>query len=283
VELDQSGSEIFVPDGTPVEEALARTTHMGIGAHQDDLEIMAYQGILAGFHVPGTWFTGVTCTNGGGAPRDGLYGDYTDEMMQDVRRLEQRKAAFTGEYAAQAMLDYPSSAVKSGTETAVIADLKAIFEATRPKVVYAHNLADKHDTHVAVTLRVLAALHELPEADRPEAVYGCEVWRDLDWMCDGDKATFNVEPHDNLAAALMGVYDSQVAGGKRYDAATMGRRHANATFFESHGVDEAAAMAYAMDLTPLMHDAGKSPEVHVKEHVDRFYAEVAERIGKMRG
>lgn len=283
MKLNQPGSEMFVPDGTPVEEALARTTHMGIGAHQDDLEIMAYQGILASFNVPDTWFAGVTCTNGGGAPRDGLYGDYTDEMMQDVRRLEQKKAAFTGEYAAQVLLDYPSSAVKSGTETAVIADLKAILEAAKPRVVYTHNLADKHDTHVAVTMRVLAALHELPPADRPDAVYGCEVWRDLDWMCDADKTTFNVEPHDNLAAALMGVYDSQVAGGKRYDAATMGRRHANATFLESHGVDETSALAYAMDLTPLMNEPSKAPEAHVKEYIDRLYAEVAERIGKMRG
>jgi len=35
--LTNTTADIFVPDGTPVEAALARTTHLGIGAHQDDL------------------------------------------------------------------------------------------------------------------------------------------------------------------------------------------------------------------------------------------------------
>ena len=34
-------AEIFVPDGLPIELALARTTHMCFAAHQDDIEIMA--------------------------------------------------------------------------------------------------------------------------------------------------------------------------------------------------------------------------------------------------
>ena len=32
------GAEFFIPDNLPIEEAIARTTHMGISAHQDDLE-----------------------------------------------------------------------------------------------------------------------------------------------------------------------------------------------------------------------------------------------------
>lgn len=42
-------AELFVPDGLPPREALARTTHMAVGAHQDDLEIMAVDGILLCF------------------------------------------------------------------------------------------------------------------------------------------------------------------------------------------------------------------------------------------
>jgi len=61
------------------------------------------------------------------------------------------------------------------------------------------------------------------------------VWRDLDWLVDSDKAPFDVSEHENLQAALLGVFDSQIAGGKRYDLASMGRRRANATYFESHG------------------------------------------------
>ena len=62
----------------------------------------------------------------------------------------------------------------------------------RPAVVYTHNLADKHDTHVAVALRTLAAIRSLPADVRPAAFYGCEVWRDLDWMVDEDKVAFDV-------------------------------------------------------------------------------------------
>ena len=42
-------AELFVPDGLSPTDALARTTHMAVGAHQDDLEIMAYDGILQCF------------------------------------------------------------------------------------------------------------------------------------------------------------------------------------------------------------------------------------------
>ena len=283
MELTNVTAEIFVPDGKPVEEALARTTHMGIGAHQDDLEIMAFDGILKCFHVEERWFAGVTVTNGGGSPRDDLYADYTDEMMQVVRRQEQRKAAVVGEYSLQALLDYPSSGVKDPKQGGVVADLKALIGAAKPGVIYTHNLADKHDTHVAVALRAIQALRELPEDSRPQALYGCEVWRDLDWMLDEDKVPFDVGSHENLAAALLGIYDSQVCGGKRYDLATVGRRRANATYHASHGTDVTTSLIYAMDLTPLIRDVSIDPKAHVKEHIDRFLGEVSKRLDTLTG
>src|SRR5512139_210104 len=105
-------AQLFVPDGLPVDQALARTTHLAISAHQDDLEIMALDGILQCFQRPDRWFTGVVVTNGSGSSRTGLYANYTDEELRRVRVKEQIKAAVVGEYAAQIMLDYPSSAVK---------------------------------------------------------------------------------------------------------------------------------------------------------------------------
>jgi hypothetical protein len=84
-----SSAQVFVPDGLPVEQALARTTHIGIGAHQDDLEIMATHGILACYRQPDKWFTGIVVTNGRGSPRAGLYANYTDDEMQSVRVEEQ--------------------------------------------------------------------------------------------------------------------------------------------------------------------------------------------------
>jgi len=279
VKFNLDTAEIFVPDGLPVEVALARTTHMAIGAHQDDLEIMACDGILKCFGRDDEWFCGVVVTDGSGSPRDGLYRDYSDAEMQVVRRKEQKKAAMVGEYAALALLDYPSSVVKNGKSP--VKDLELLLKAARPRIVYTHNLADKHDTHVAVALRAIEAIRNLPVAERPEQLYGCEVWRDLDWMMDVDKVTFDVSAHENLQAALLGVFDSQICGGKRYDLAAAGRRRANATYYASHDTDIATGMTFAMDLTPLIRDPGKNIQTYVEQFLDRFAQEVRERLIKL--
>lgn len=271
-------AEIFVVDGLPEAEALARTTHMAIAAHQDDIEIMAFDGILKCFRRSDAWFCGVVVTNGGGSPRDALYKDYTDEEMQRVRRTEQKKAAVVGEYGAQVFLDYPSPIVKDGGHEAPIADLVTILRATRPHAVYTHNLADKHDTHVAVALRTIEAIRTLQARERPDRLYGCEVWRDLDWMPDDEKVAFDISTHENLQAALLGVYDSQICGGKRYDWATLGRRRANATYYASHTVDTATGMAFAMDLTPLIQDDRLEVAAFIQEVIDGFAQEVGERV-----
>jgi LmbE family N-acetylglucosaminyl deacetylase len=277
--LTHGNADIFVPDGTEIGSALARTTHLAVGAHQDDLEFMAAHGVVECFQNSARWFTGVVVTNGGGSARDFEYKDYSDERMMAVRQLEQRKAAFVGEYSAMLQLRHPSAAVKDAASPSVVADLVSILQQTRPDVVYTHNLADKHDTHVAVALRVVAACLALPADARPSRIIGCEVWRDLDWLCDADKVVMPVDRHENLHAALMGVFDSQIAGGKRYDLATAGRRRAHATYFESHGTDEHSALIWGMDLTPLL--SGADPSELVKSYIARFEAEVAGRVQRL--
>jgi len=280
MELHNSGAEIYVADGSPVEAALARTTHLGVAAHQDDLEIMAYHGILECFGRKDKGFAGVTVTNGAGSPRDGLYGRYTDEEMQVIRRKEQKKAAYVGEYSAHVFLDYSSGAVKDAHNSHVVGDLKRVIAAAKPQVIYTHNLADKHDTHVSVTLRVIQALRELPADSRPQHLYGCEVWRNLDWLNDDDKVIFDVDGHENLATSLVGLFDSQVAGGKRYDLATMGRRRANATYLASHGVDKSTSLIFAIDLTPVM-DAKVDVKEYALGYIDRFAKEISGRLSKL--
>ena len=275
----QSNADLFVPDGVPPAEALARTTHLAIVAHQDDIEIMAYHGIAECFGRQDQWFTGVVVTNGAGSPRSGIYGSYSDDEMQKVRLIEQRKAAYVGEYGCQIQLGFPSAMVKDANETAVVDDLKQILLAARPRTVYLHNLADKHDTHIGVALRSIAAMRAVRHEAKPAKVYGCEVWRDLDWLPDDEKQALPVSERSNIAAALVGVFDSQVTGGKRYDLATAGRRLAHATYFASHGTDQESALSFAMDLTPLV----DNPETPIAEYVlgfvDRFRADVARRLG----
>src|SRR5262245_49758353 len=134
MKLSEAKGEIWMPDGSSETTALKRVTHLGIGAHQDDIEIMSLEGILAGFGSAQHAFMAVIVTNGAGSPRDGLYANYSDEQMQDIRRQEQKKAAFVGEYAAVAFLNHPSAAVKSAGNPGPKNDLKALIAATRPQV-----------------------------------------------------------------------------------------------------------------------------------------------------
>lgn len=283
MKLNNPEAQLFIPDATPAPEALSRITHLGIGAHQDDLEFMAIHGILACYHSPTEWFGGVTCTNGAGSARTGPYASYTDEQMQAVRRKEQEAAAVVGKYGAMLQLGYPSCAVKSPNAPALKEDIKQILQATRPRVVYTHNLADKHDTHLGVVIAALEAMRELPNDERPQQVYGCEIWRSLDWLADEDKVVQDVSAHENLAAALNGVFDSQIAGGKRYDLATLGRRRANATFFESHATDQSQLVAFAMDLTPLVADASLSIVDFITAHIRKFETQVRTAISRRLG
>jgi hypothetical protein len=78
MKFSHPSADIYVPDSrlTP-EAALARTTHLCVAAHQDDIEIMAYHGIAECFGQADRWFSGVVVTNGAGSPRSGVYANYT--------------------------------------------------------------------------------------------------------------------------------------------------------------------------------------------------------------
>src|SRR5574342_19884 len=131
MKFHRDSAEIFVPDGAPIETALARTTHLCVAAHQDDIEIMAAQPILECFQREDKWFTGVVVTDGRGSPRSGMYEKYNDEEMRLVRFKEQRKAAIVGEYAAQVLLDFPSKIIKDASKSETVEDIVGVLRATK--------------------------------------------------------------------------------------------------------------------------------------------------------
>ncbi len=281
MKFHQAAADVHIPDGAPVAAALARTTHLCLAAHQDDIEIMAHSAIAECYGRTDLGFTGVVVTDGGGSPRAGRFAAMTDDEMKRVRRDEQRRAADLGRYAAQIQLAHPSSAVKDPRTSVVVDDISLLLGAMSPRVVYLHNPADKHDTHIAVFHRCLAALRALPAERRPARVLGCEVWRNLDWLLDGtDKVVLDDSARPELAAQLIGAFESQIAGGKRYDLAIAGRRLANATFFTSHATDRATALTWAMDLTPLVADPARDVAEFTLGYLDRLRADVAARLKK---
>jgi LmbE family N-acetylglucosaminyl deacetylase len=283
MKLHNPSAEIFVPDGKPVADALKRITHLSIGAHQDDIEFMAFHGILACYHSAEQWFGGVTCTNGSGSSRTGPYANFSDAQMMTVRRQEQNSAAVVGRYGVMIQLDYPSGVVKSASDTFLRNDIKEILIETRPQIVYAHNPADKHDTHIGVLIATLQAIRELKSEQRPAKVWGCEIWRDLDWLPDADKVLMDVSAHGHLAAALNAVFDSQIAGGKRYDLAIAGRRQAHATFFETHDTDKTTMQIFGMDLTPLVQDETLDIVGYVTGLIDKFKSDVTQKLAQRLG
>lgn len=279
--FSQPHADVFVPAGGDPAAALARVTHLCLAAHQDDIEILAYSGICDCLDDPNHLaFGGVVLTNGAGSPRTGAYADHTDEQMQQVRRDEQRRAAALGRYAIQLQLAHPSAALKTAGHPGVSTDLARILTVCQPQVVYLHQPADKHDTHVAACLRCIEALRALPAGRRPPRVLGVEVWRDLDWLIDADKIALDSGRRPELAAKLLEVFDSQIAGGKRYDLAALGRRLAHATFHQSHATDATAGLTWAMDLTPLIHEPFPDMTTFITGFIDRLKADVMNRISR---
>lgn len=278
----QPNSEVYIPDGSDPADALARTTYLCIAAHQDDIEIMAVEGILRAYENPELHFTGCVVTDGHGSPRAGKFANVSDDEMALIRVEEQREAARIGKYSAQVFLGYPSSEVKKGGNQALKEDLKNLIRQTRPEVLYTHNLADKHATHVGVLMRVLEALRELEPEELPAKLIGCEVWRNLDWLSDEKKVVMDTSENKELQAQLVDVFVSQVQGGKNYTDAILGRRAANATFFASHATDKATGLSFGMDMTPLMLDEDLDPSEFVKGFLQDFQENVAGLISATR-
>ncbi|MBH54797.1 MAG: PIG-L family deacetylase [Opitutaceae bacterium] len=278
--LHNEKADILVIPKFELRKALQVTTHLAIGAHQDDLEFMASEGILTCFDAHDKWFTGITVTDGRGSPRIGPYSNYNDEQMRELRRQEQRNAAEIGQYAAQIQLDYKSSEVKGSNRKPAVDDLVQILKEMHPRTIYLHQPADKHDTHVAVMMASIEALRSSKDHHIPDRIIGCEGWRGLDWLADDDKVPLDSSKHPALFQKLTQQFDSQISGGKRYDLAVQGRLRANATFFDSYSPDQGELIAWGIDLKPLVLDPSLSMENFIFGHLNQLTQDVTERIRK---
>ena len=271
---------VHVPDGLAPDVALARTTDLGIGAHPDDLELDLLPGVVHCVDDPDRWFTGVVCTDGAGSVRVGRFATMTDAELVAERWAEQARAADLGGYGAVVGLGHTSAHVRGAGHEELVDQLAELLLATRPLHVYTHNLADKHETHVAVAVAAVHAARRLDPADRPFRLVGCEGWRDLDWLPDGEKVLLDVSGFEGLADDLAAVFASQIDGAKRYDLAAAGRRRANATMQAPRALDQASQVVVAMDLSPLVHNPDIDPMRYVLAAVDRFRAEVERDLGR---
>ncbi|NBV96222.1 MAG: PIG-L family deacetylase [Verrucomicrobia bacterium] len=280
MKFSQPSADLYAPGGKDPWAGLSSTTHLGIGAHADDLEILAFPGIAACFQHPKNRFSGIVVTDGAGAPRSGPFAQTSDVELIQLRRAEQRRAADLGHYASVIQLAHPSPAVRQSDRSAVIGDLVKIFEAAQPQTLYLHNPADRHETHIAVLLACIEALRQLPESSRPKEIYGCEVWGDLDWVPSSHVVRLPCPAPETLGTSLLDCFQSQIAGGKRYDRAALGRRYAQATFGNPNQPDSEQEIVLALDLRPLL-DTNLSLQNFLAPIFDLFRTQTLARIDKL--
>lgn len=267
-------AQIFIPSHIDETLALSRCTHLAIGAHPDDVELIGMHGIETCYVSDALFFGGVVVTDGAGSPRSGSYANVTNDEMVQIRIKEQETAARIGQYSAQIQLLYPSDVVKTEREHP-IEDIKNILLATQPETLYLHNPFDRHASHRAVLTACIEALRELPESKRPKHCYGVEVWRSLDFLPEHLRIGLPTDQVPGLASQLICAFRSQVEGGKRYDLAFTGRGFANATFAESHHVDEAHSVSFALDLMSLMNDDHLTDNIFAESIIQELMNEIA--------
>lgn len=281
MERNSNQWKIQTCDGLPFTQAAQRTRYLCICAHPDDAEAMSFHIIAQCYYAKDDWISSVVVTDGGGSPRGGAYAAYTDEEMQAIRATELELAAKIARYSLQVQLNYTSAETRHPDNPALVQDLAEILLACRPEVVLTHNPTDKHDTHVAVMLKTLAAIRSLPGESRPEKVWGMEGWRNLDWVGNVDKLVFDASKCPSVLNALAGIYDSQISGGKRYDLALAGRMCANATFLDSHAVDGMERAIYGMDLTELVWSEECTPGAFAHRLVENLSDDIAARLHRL--
>lgn len=236
--------EKFVPDGF----GGAPVKCIAVSAHKDDTEMFALKGIADCFGKGG--FVAVVLTDGGGCPRAPQYVGVSDEDMAELRTAEQKRAATKGGYTALWLLEKSSAEVKECSDALVNELAEILRRYPRVETLYLHNPFDAHPTHVAACVAAIKAVNLLKDDEKPRKIYGCEVWRGLDWVADCDKVALDVSGYDGLAASLMDEFVTQNAA-KRYDIAAQARRNANATFGHSHENDVSSSVIYAVDMTEL--------------------------------
>lgn len=276
-------ADLYVPDGKPIQDALTRTSHLGICSAQDELEVAALHGVIECFGNAKQWFAGVVCTDGAESARTSPYVECSDRQMAVIRMNEQKEASRIGQYGLLAQLNYPSGVIRDPKHTALSEDLADILTATRPKIVYTHNPLARNDTHISIFVSVVEALRRVHPGRRPEKLYCCETWRGLEWVPETDRVVLDVSERTHLGDALLGLYDTQLADGLRFDQIFRARREANAGLLLSHRYPNAKQVIYAIDMSRLMSEDSINTLDFVVDLIDRFSDDIRERLGRRFG
>lgn len=228
------------------------TNLLAISAHQDDIEIMAMDGILKAFGSKKYAFYACVVGDGANCYKAGKYSDISDKEMVEQRSQEQTRAGQIGEYDGLYLLKHSRDYLFKNREL-VVKELAKLISDINPDIVYTHNIFDRSETHRLITSMVVDAIMTMPEETRPRLLYGCEIFRSLDWLPERYKVTFDISDNRDLQLRLVGVYDTRAEQSKNYTKAIMGRKMANAAFAACKEIDdEEKLLWYGINLTPVI-------------------------------
>ncbi len=248
---------------------MIHTQSMAIGAHPDDCEIIGIKGIAD------KQFFAVIVTHGATMKDD--VSKYNKTIHE--RACEQASAAALGQYLGYSMLGYDSTDILT-YNTDLIDDLTTLLLKLKPETIYTHCLSDKHSTHVAVAYHVIRALQLLPIANKPTRVYGCEVWRDLDWVDDADKVLIDTSDSQDLQYKLLQCFTSQTTS-KDYPKAVIARQNAHAVFQDAYASKTQDGVLIAIDLTLLIYRKKEHIKPFIERQINTFKDDVITRINTL--
>ena len=271
-----SASIVFPKSDQPsVNTQSIQSRILGIGAHQDDLEFMCFHGILEGRKQGG--FTGLILSNGAGSSRGEAFTHLSEEEFCEVRKQEQIQAANLAGYQQIIQLGHPSKNIKSIDRSHAIRDVLEVLNNVKPEKIYTHNPFDKHDSHIATLIVTIEAIKLMAPEDRPKKLFGCEVWRSLDWLPSSLKIEFDVSNEASLRDDLLKCFPSQTQDSKNYAEAVNGRRIANATFSDAHTLDKSLQTEHAIDLSHLIGEDSNAALYFVREVQNKFATEIEDQ------
>jgi LmbE family N-acetylglucosaminyl deacetylase len=246
VNFDMSPS-FFNLDHVSYEDMISRSTHIGIAAHHDDLEIMAFHAISQCFESQDLSFLGIILTDGANSPRTNEYRNTRNSEMIELRKKEQIEACRRGKYGGIIFLNLTSDQVKKN-DPRLRQNLKQIVRLAKPLEIILHNPFDFHPTHRASFFYTLETLESFQPSIEKSTIIASEVWGSLEWLPKQYRIIMDTSGSKNLAHDLLSCFSSQIQGGKNYLEATLGRRISNATFHHFDATDERYSMNFGLNM-----------------------------------
>ncbi len=241
-----------------------------IGTHADDGVLLGFPAIWDGFLDQNLSVRSVVVTDGAGAPQRANGGRVRSKnLLRLTRRLEEIKVGTLARYAGVTFLDYSSATVKDSASTEPTLALYDTLLQCVPAEVWTHSPLDEHESHRAVLERVVQAIQMLPFESRPKLRAG-EVWCSHAGIAKPWKVRFDVSDGLWLARRLLRQYRSQLEA-RWYDRGAIARWIGNATFEESHEVQTAHAVVFALDLTRLIDKHPLTIPEYVREVVSSSF------------